>query len=170
MTTALQLQAGPLQWARGHCRRTARASDLAAASNFNLVFITLLFHHYLLETRNFELSKIFSLSANIFQLHLSNYIAGGAESANRAALCRGQTTDLLFIMAQNLTTLKKHRKMRNLGEYLITLPNDSPLQTVAELGVVIFTALDYGLKDEEERQLSPALENVIDLMTSAGRY
>ena len=42
-------------------------------------------------------------------------------------------------------------------------------QTVAELGVVIFTALDYGLKDEEERQLSPALENVIDLMTSAGK-
>ena len=39
---------------------------------------------------------------------------------------------------------------------------------MAELGVVIFTALDYGLKDEEERQLSPALENVIDLMTSAG--
>ena len=34
--------------------------------------------------------------------------------------------------------------------------------------MVIFTALDYGLKDEEERQLSPALENVIDLMTSAG--
>ena len=42
-------------------------------------------------------------------------------------------------------------------------------QTIAELGVVIFTALDYGLKDEEERQLSPALENVIDLMTSAGK-
>merc|ERR1719419_1206221 len=40
-------------------------------------------------------------------------------------------------------------------------------KTVAELGVVIFTALDYGLKDDEERQLSPALENVIDLMTSA---
>ena len=39
---------------------------------------------------------------------------------------------------------------------------------MAELGVVIFTALDYGLKDDEERQLSPALENVIDLMTSAG--
>ena len=41
-------------------------------------------------------------------------------------------------------------------------------QTVAELGVVIFTALDFGLKEDEERQLSPALENVIDLMTSAG--
>ena len=34
--------------------------------------------------------------------------------------------------------------------------------------MVIFAALDYGLKEEEERQLSPALENVIDLMTSAG--
>ena len=43
-----------------------------------------------------------------------------------------------------------------------------PLQTVAELGVVIFTALDFGLKEDEERQLSSALENVIDLMTSAG--
>ena len=39
---------------------------------------------------------------------------------------------------------------------------------MAELGVVIFTALDFGLKEDEERQLSPALENVIDLMTSAG--
>lgn len=34
--------------------------------------------------------------------------------------------------------------------------------------MVIFTALDFGLKEDEERQLSPALENVIDLMTSAG--
>jgi len=40
-------------------------------------------------------------------------------------------------------------------------------KTVAELGVVIFNALDFGLKDDEERQLSPALENMIDLMTSA---
>jgi len=40
-------------------------------------------------------------------------------------------------------------------------------KTVAELGVVIFNALDFGLKEDEERQLSPALENMIDLMTSA---
>ena len=33
---------------------------------------------------------------------------------------------------------------------------------------MIFTALDFGLKEDEERQLTPALENVIDLMTSAG--
>ena len=41
-------------------------------------------------------------------------------------------------------------------------------QAVAELGVVVFNALDYGLKEDEERQLSPALENILDLMTSAG--
>ena len=70
------------------------------------------------------------------------------------------------------------------------------LQTVAELGVVIFNALDFGLKvsltssmsigrsfcyrfklsfklskqEDEERQLSPALENIIDMMTSSGEY
>ena len=43
------------------------------------------------------------------------------------------------------------------------------MQTVAELGVVIFNALDFGLKEDEERQLSPALENMIDLMTSSGK-
>ena len=35
--------------------------------------------------------------------------------------------------------------------------------------MVIFNALDFGLKEDEERQLSPALENMIDLMTSAGK-
>ncbi len=44
------------------------------------------------------------------------------------------------------------------------------LQTVAELGLVVFNALDYGLKEEEERQLSPALENLIDIMTAVGTY
>lgn len=43
------------------------------------------------------------------------------------------------------------------------------LQTVAELGTVVFNALDYSLKEEEERQLSPALENLIDMMTNAGK-
>ena len=169
MTAALQLQAGPLQWARGHCRRTARASDLAAASKYNLVFITLLFHHYLLETRNFELSKIFSLSANIFQLHLSNYIARGWVCKQSSSLSCPDHWPAVH-HGTKLNNIEKYNKIRTFWEYLITPSNDSPLQTVAELGVVIFTALDYGLKDEEERQLSPALENVIDLMTSAGRY
>lgn len=38
------------------------------------------------------------------------------------------------------------------------------------LGLVIFRALDFGLNDEEERNLSPDLERLIDLMTSAGRF
>ncbi|XP_043220598.1 protein spire-like isoform X2 [Amphibalanus amphitrite] len=40
---------------------------------------------------------------------------------------------------------------------------------VYELGVVIFRALDYGMKSDEERQLSPSLEELIDSMTSSGR-
>ncbi len=44
------------------------------------------------------------------------------------------------------------------------------LQTVAELGMVVFNALDFGLKEEEERQLSPALEHLIDTMTAAGNF
>ncbi|XP_037085098.1 protein spire homolog 1-like isoform X2 [Pollicipes pollicipes] len=40
---------------------------------------------------------------------------------------------------------------------------------VYELGVVIFRALDYGMKADEERQLSPSLEGLIDAMTSSGR-
>ena len=39
---------------------------------------------------------------------------------------------------------------------------------MSELGLVVFHALDFGLKEEDERQLSPALENLIDVMTGAG--
>ena len=40
---------------------------------------------------------------------------------------------------------------------------------IAELGVVIYNALDFGNKTEEERQLSPELEHIIDILTSAGK-
>ena len=43
------------------------------------------------------------------------------------------------------------------------------LQAVAELGFVIYTSLDFGLNDGEERQLSPGIENLLDLMTSLGK-
>ena len=33
---------------------------------------------------------------------------------------------------------------------------------------LILSYLDFGLKEDEERQLSPALENIIDMMTSSG--
>uniref|UniRef100_A0AAY5KDT9 KIND domain-containing protein n=1 Tax=Esox lucius TaxID=8010 RepID=A0AAY5KDT9_ESOLU len=37
---------------------------------------------------------------------------------------------------------------------------------IESLGIMIYKALDYGLKDCEERELSPPLEQLIDLMTN----
>ena len=42
------------------------------------------------------------------------------------------------------------------------------LQVISELGLVIYSALDFGLKENEERTLTPGLENLLDLMTSLG--
>lgn len=42
-------------------------------------------------------------------------------------------------------------------------------QVITSLGLVIYSALDFGLKDSEERKLSPELENILDLMTSLGQ-
>ncbi|XP_059424558.1 protein spire homolog 1-like isoform X3 [Carassius carassius] len=45
-------------------------------------------------------------------------------------------------------------------------PSRSCTQVIESLGVVIYKALDYGLKENEERELSPPLEQLIDLMTN----
>ncbi|XP_017309382.1 protein spire homolog 1 isoform X2 [Ictalurus punctatus] len=37
---------------------------------------------------------------------------------------------------------------------------------IESLGIMIYKALDYGLKEHEERELSPPLERLIDLMTN----
>uniref|UniRef100_A0A674P6C4 Spire-type actin nucleation factor 1a n=1 Tax=Takifugu rubripes TaxID=31033 RepID=A0A674P6C4_TAKRU len=42
------------------------------------------------------------------------------------------------------------------------------LEVIDSLGVMIYKALDYGLKENEERELSPPLERLIDLMTNTG--
>lgn len=42
----------------------------------------------------------------------------------------------------------------------------SLLQVIESLGIIIYKALDYGLKDNEERELSPPLEQLIDHMTN----
>ncbi|XP_044064416.1 protein spire homolog 1-like isoform X6 [Siniperca chuatsi] len=39
-------------------------------------------------------------------------------------------------------------------------------EVIESLGIMIYKALDYGLKDNEERELSPPLEQLIDLMTN----
>lgn len=43
------------------------------------------------------------------------------------------------------------------------------LQVVQELALVMYAALDIGLKEDEERTLSPGLENLLAHMISAGR-
>ena len=43
-----------------------------------------------------------------------------------------------------------------------------PSQEIESLGIMIYKALDYGLKENEERELSPPLEQLIDLMTNIG--
>uniref|UniRef100_A0A672MQ54 Protein spire homolog 1-like n=1 Tax=Sinocyclocheilus grahami TaxID=75366 RepID=A0A672MQ54_SINGR len=40
------------------------------------------------------------------------------------------------------------------------------LDAIESLGIMIYKALDYGLKENEERELSPPLEQLIDLMTN----
>ncbi|XP_063307657.1 protein spire homolog 1 isoform X5 [Pelobates fuscus] len=39
-------------------------------------------------------------------------------------------------------------------------------EVIVSLGIIIYKALDYGLKDNEERELSPPLEKLIDQMTN----
>ncbi|KAM9308333.1 protein spire homolog 1 [Gastrophryne carolinensis] len=39
-------------------------------------------------------------------------------------------------------------------------------EVISSLGIIIYKALDYGLKDNEERELSPPLEHLIDNMTN----
>ncbi|KAJ7991972.1 hypothetical protein DPEC_G00289390 [Dallia pectoralis] len=45
-------------------------------------------------------------------------------------------------------------------------PPHKPLEVIESLGIMIYKALDYGLKESEERDLSPPLEQLIDLMTN----
>ncbi|KAM6277370.1 protein spire homolog 1 isoform 3-T3 [Spheniscus humboldti] len=40
------------------------------------------------------------------------------------------------------------------------------MEVIESLGITIYKALDYGLKDNEERELSPPLEQLIDHMTN----
>ncbi|XP_037119747.1 protein spire homolog 1 isoform X1 [Syngnathus acus] len=54
---------------------------------------------------------------------------------------------------------------RTTDEYVSAPP--SSLEVIDSLGVMIYKALDYGLKENEERELSPPLERLIDMMTNA---
>ena len=44
------------------------------------------------------------------------------------------------------------------------------LQVIQELALVMYAALDIGLKEDEERTLTPGLENLLAHMISAGKF
>ena len=39
-------------------------------------------------------------------------------------------------------------------------------QVIGELSIVIYAALDHGIKEDDERKLSEELANILDLMAS----
>ncbi|XP_031650854.1 protein spire homolog 1 isoform X3 [Oncorhynchus kisutch] len=45
-------------------------------------------------------------------------------------------------------------------------PPNTSLEVIESLGIMIYKALDYSLKESEERELSPPLEQLIDMMTN----
>ncbi|KAM9415987.1 protein spire homolog 1 isoform 1-T5 [Salvelinus alpinus] len=45
-------------------------------------------------------------------------------------------------------------------------PPNTSLEVIESLGIMIYKALDYSLKESEERELSPPLEQLIDVMTN----
>uniref|UniRef100_A0A8C6TS86 Spire-type actin nucleation factor 1a n=1 Tax=Neogobius melanostomus TaxID=47308 RepID=A0A8C6TS86_9GOBI len=45
-------------------------------------------------------------------------------------------------------------------------PPPTSQEVIDSLGIMIYKALDYGLKENEERELSPPLERLIDMMTN----
>lgn len=49
---------------------------------------------------------------------------------------------------------------------MLPLPPRPSLQMVRSLGVAIYQALDWGLDDSEERELSPQLERLIERMAA----
>ena len=57
-------------------------------------------------------------------------------------------------------------KRRRAGRRTISSEND----VVADIGVAIYDALDYGVAQEEQRTLSKELEDVIDKMISSDDY
>lgn len=56
--------------------------------------------------------------------------------------------------------------VRNVIGQCFLVPHHPSLQLVHSLGVAIYRALDWGLDDSEERELSPQLERLIERMAA----
>ncbi|XP_035385218.1 protein spire homolog 1 isoform X3 [Electrophorus electricus] len=89
--------------------------------------------------------KSHSKSTNAPGVELARRIEGPSD----VRICKDGTVKL-----HHRSSTDKHR-----------LPNTS-IEVIESLGIMIYKALDYGLKENEERELSPPLEKLIDLMTN----
>ena len=79
-------------------------------------------------------------------------------------LCLQNHRRVAVLIAPTLTFLPQYPSPINRTRF----PSLSLFQVISELGLVIYSALDFGLKEHEERTLTPGLENLLDLMTSLG--
>lgn len=67
-------------------------------------------------------------------------------------------------MSVNMPERQEQERVQIMWHYLLVISRLS--QVIESLGIMIYKALDYGLKENEERELSPPLEELIDLMTN----
>ncbi|XP_056377505.1 protein spire homolog 1 isoform X4 [Hyla sarda] len=84
----------------------------------------------------------------------------------RSASAPGQMTQVMQdVQRQRLRKTRQAPKLGYLGLRTRCGAWNSP-EVIVSLGIIIYKALDYGLKDNEERELSPPLEQLIDNMTN----
>nr|XP_043876739.1 protein spire homolog 1-like [Solea senegalensis] len=76
---------------------------------------------------------------------------------------RDQTWHEVLEKIKKTLGMWKMRKLTLKDKYK---PAPTSLEVIDSLGVMIYKALDYGLKENEERELSPPLEHLIDMMTN----
>uniref|UniRef100_A0A452ICM4 KIND domain-containing protein n=1 Tax=Gopherus agassizii TaxID=38772 RepID=A0A452ICM4_9SAUR len=87
----------------------------------------------------------------------------GAEGRWRPAGRIRDTADILLHKDGTVTA----RGEQGSAELPLTLSPSTEAQMVQSLGFAIYRALDWGLDESEERELSPQLEKLIDLMANS---
>ncbi|XP_057566645.1 protein spire homolog 2 isoform X3 [Hippopotamus amphibius kiboko] len=82
---------------------------------------------------------------------------------------RRRIRDTADILLRRDGSVGARREPGAAGPTTMVLPANSEAQVVQSLGFAIYRALDWGLADHEERELSPQLERLIDLMANSDR-
>ncbi|XP_006152586.2 protein spire homolog 2 [Tupaia chinensis] len=86
----------------------------------------------------------------------------------RGAPGGGRIRDTADLVLRGDGSVRARREPGAAGAMTMTVPPaSSEAQMVQSLGFVIYRALDWGLDESEERELSPQLEQLIDLMANS---